>query len=69
MINKNARIRQLLNGAYVAEIRCGLWPFIWWEAIDVDEPHNTWGLGSVCYGYCFCDSYEEAEKLLSIWGI
>lgn len=66
---KNARIRQLCNGQYVGEIRCGDWPFYAWYGVDAKLTGFKWSPGHRFYKDCLCNSYEQALDALAAHGI
>lgn len=61
------RIRQLINGKFVAELKRGFWPFVYWTAIDLREPKFTWSPSSAWYRDCM-GTEEECKRALASRG-
>lgn len=57
------RIRQLINGKWVAEVRG---PFWLWYGIDPGGYKYYPGAG---YQRCFCDSEQEAKDRIACYGV
>lgn len=55
------RIRELADGRYIAEERCGWWMFSSWQAIDCRTPQFLWSPGDAFYSHCIGD-YEQVLK-------
>lgn len=61
----NARIRELVDGTFVAEIKTGWWIWTEWKAISRNAG-ILWDKNN-CH-YCNVVTIDAAKKLLAGWG-
>lgn len=64
---KWARVRQLIDGSYVAEVRCGIWPLRRWRGVGNSGNHYLYDRRH--YGYCIVQTPEEAISILAARGV
>lgn len=64
---KWARVRQLIDGSYVAEVRTRVFFCSFWEGIC--EVGMKWQPGHMNYRDCMCKSAEEAIGRLAKYGV
>ena len=67
LVRQGGRLRQLIDGRWVAEERHGWWIFAKWIAIDLRTPRHLWTPDCQFYKDCI-GTYEEAIRGLSMRG-
>ena len=67
LVRQGGRLRQLIDGRWVAEERHGWWIFAKWIAIDLRTPRHLWKPDCQFYKDCI-GTYEEAIRGLSMRG-
>lgn len=63
---KWARVRQLIDGSYVAEVRCGIWPFRSWKAVS---RNGILSLKSDNIAHCIVEDPGNAITALANCGV
>lgn len=67
LVRQGGRLRQLIDGRWVAEIRHGWWIFAKWIAIDLRTPGHLWTPNSQFYEDCI-GTHEDAIRGLALRG-
>lgn len=68
LIRDRWRVRQLIDGRWVAEERTGWWIFERWLAIDLKSPFFLWSPSDQFYAECV-GTYEKAIAAIALRGV